>query len=144
MTTITVGIEIDASPSAIWADVRHIGSHVEWMHDAQSITFTSTGQEGVGTTFDCATKVGPLRLTDKMEITEWVPEEAMGVRHVGLVRGSGRFTLAPLDHGRTRFTWSERLEFPWWMGGRVGGLIGGPILAMIWRRNLRLLRARFV
>ena len=34
---------------------------------------------GVGTAFDCDTKVGPLRLTDKMTITRWDPAEAMGV-----------------------------------------------------------------
>ena len=32
----------------------------------------------------------------------------MGVRHDGLVTGTGRFELAPLDDGRrTRFTWRE-------------------------------------
>ena len=40
---------------------------------------------GVGTTFDCDTKIGPFRLTDRMEITEWVPNAAMGVSHVGTV-----------------------------------------------------------
>ena len=33
--------------------------------------------------------------------------------------GRGRFTLRRRPHGRTRFTWTEQLTFPWWMGGAV-------------------------
>ena len=61
-----------------------------------------------------------------MEITEWEPERAMGVRHDGLVTGTGRFTLEPLDDGRrTRFTWEEELTFPWWLGGPRRRALGG-------------------
>lgn len=143
MAKILVATDIDASPAEVWDDVQHIDRHVEWMHDAESIDFTSARTAGLGTTFDCATKVGPLRLTDKMEITEWEPDAVMGVRHVGLVEGDGRFTLTPTPGGTTRFAWEEELRFPWWMGGPIGGLVGGRILARIWRRNLRLLAARF-
>ncbi len=143
MARIRVTVDIPASPAEVWADVRHIDRHVEWMHDAESITFTTTDTSGVGTAFDCATKVGPLRLTDRMEITEWEAESVMGVRHVGLVEGVGRFTLTPTDHGGTHFAWEEELRFPWWMGGPIGGLVGGQILKLIWRRNLKLLAARF-
>ena len=65
----------------------------------------------------------------------------MGVRHEGLVTGEGRFTLTAVGEGRTEFAWAERLRFPWWMGGPVGGAIGAPVLKAIWRRNLRRLKA---
>jgi len=123
--------------------VEDVGSHVEWMHDAVAIRFTSRRQSGVGTTFDCDTRVGPFRLTDQMEITKWRPRRAMGVRHVGLVTGTGVFTLKSLSGGRTRFTWKERLRFPWWMGGPFGAAIGGEVLRLIWLRNLKAL-ARLV
>lgn len=143
MAKIQVSCELNATPTVVWEDVRNIGTHVEWMHDAEAIDFTTATTEGVGTTFDCATKVGPLRLTDKMEITAWEPASVMGVRHVGLVTGEGQFTLAALGDDRTRFEWAEELRFPWWMGGPIGGVVGGRILQAIWRRNLRLLAARF-
>ena len=63
------------------------------MKDAERIDFISDKRSGVGTKFDCATKVGPFRLKDRMEITEWIDEESMGVSHEGLVTGSGRFSL---------------------------------------------------
>jgi hypothetical protein len=112
------------------------------MADAVAIRFEGSQTRGVGTKFLCDTKVGPITLTDKMEITEWSPRQAMGVRHVGVVTGTGTFTLTPLDGGRsTRFEWSEDLRFPWWLGGRLGEIIGGKlVMGAIWRRNLKQLK----
>jgi hypothetical protein len=141
VASIAVKVVIEAPPAAVWEAVRDIPSHVRWMADAESITITSPLADGVGTTFDCLTKVGPLRLTDKMEVTEWVEGRVMGVRHVGLVTGTGKFTLSPVPGGATEFAWAEDLRFPWWMGGPLGGLVGGQlILRAIWRRNLSRLK----
>jgi hypothetical protein len=135
---IRVSTTIDAPPAEVWADVRDLGSHVEWMADAEEIRFTSDATSGVGATFDCLTKVGPIRLTDRMEVTEWADGEAIGVRHVGLVTGTGRFTLVG-EGGGTRFTWEEELAIPWWLGGPAAA----KVLELVWVRNLRSLRARF-
>jgi len=78
--------------------------------------------------------------TDRMTVTEWAPGRAMGIEHRGAVTGRGRFTLRRRPRGRTRFTWTERLEFPWWMGGPVGVLAARPVLRAVWRRNLRRLK----
>ena len=131
---------VDASPAEVWSAVEDISSHVLWMHDAVSISYTSRRTSGVGTTFDCRTRVGPLRLTDKMEITAWRPRRQMGVRHVGVVSGKGAFVLQSVRRGRTKFTWKERLHFPWYLGGPIGGVIGARVLRMVWRRNLRTLK----
>ncbi|MGA0878410.1 MAG: SRPBCC family protein [Ilumatobacteraceae bacterium] len=143
MSRITVSIELEATPARVWEVVEPIERHVDWMADAVAIRFHGDQQRGVGTRFACDTKVGPIKLTDQMEITEWIPGEAMGVKHTGLVTGTGIFTLAPLDAGRrTRFTWSEQLQFPWWLGGRLGEIVGGGlIMKAIWRRNLKKLKS---
>jgi hypothetical protein len=141
MGRIKVSTVIDASRRDVWAAVEDINRHVDWMEDAVAIRLTSRRKHGVGTTFDCDTKVGPLRLTDQMEITRWSTERAMGVRHVGLVTGTGAFKLRRARRGRTRFTWEERLTFPWWMGGPFGGVVGGWVLKRVWRRNLAGLKA---
>jgi hypothetical protein len=146
-----VEIVLDASPERVWDDVRDIASHVEWMQDAVAIDFTSEQRSGVGTTFDCDTRIGPFRLTDHMEITSWEPGREMGVRHVGIVTGSGVFTLEPVHGGRarrgggtrTRFVWTEQLQFPWYLGGALGAFAARPVLAHVWRTNLRNLAARF-
>ena len=143
MSIIKVSIEIDASPEKVWQIVEPIERHVDWMHDAVAIRFVSDQTRGVGTAFLCDTKVGPIRLTDKMEITEWVPDKAMGVKHVGIVTGTGVFTLEPVANGaRTLFKWEEELIFPWFLGGPLGAFVGGKIvLRQIWKRNLRGLAA---
>lgn len=141
MGRIRVSTVINAAPARVWDEVRHIERHVDWMADAESITFRSSQRAGAGTEFDCVTKVGPIRLTDKMAITQWREGREMGVRHQGLVTGVGKFTLSRVRRDRTRFTWEERLVFPWWLGGPVGGVVGGVVMRQIWKRNLRVLKA---
>ncbi len=142
MSRLRVAIDISATPAQVWDVVEPVEDHVEWMHDAVAIRFRTDQQRGVGTSFLCDTKVGPFELVDSMEITEWEPGVAMGVRHVGVVTGTGRFTLTPIDLGRrTRFGWKESLTFPWWLGGPVGALVGGRVvLRTIWKRNLAELK----
>jgi uncharacterized protein YndB with AHSA1/START domain len=140
MGRIRVSTVIDAPPATVWRALEDVGSHVEWMADAEAIRFRTERRAGRGTVFECDTRVGPITLTDVMEITRWSPRRAMGVRHTGVVTGTGRFTLRPARGGRTRFTWRERLRFPWWLGGPVGGVIGAEVLRLIWKGNLRRLK----
>lgn len=142
MARLAVSVEIAAPPAAVWDVIESVEDHVDWMADAVAIRFESEQHRGTGTSFLCDTKIGPIKLVDRMEITEWEPGVAMGVRHIGLVAGSGRFTLTPIDVGRrTRFAWEESLRFPWWLGGRLGEVVGGRlVLRRIWRANLRRLQ----
>jgi hypothetical protein len=126
----------------LWAELRQIDRHVNWMADAASITFQSEQREGLGTEFLCVTKVGPIKLTDVMTITSWENERAMGVRHSGIVTGEGTFTLTAQGQNSV-LSWDENLSFPWWMGGKIGEFVAKPILTAIWRGNLRRL-ATFV
>ena len=138
---ITVSIDLDASVERVWDVVEPVERHVDWMADAVAIRFKGEQTRGVGTQFYCDTKVGPITLVDEMTITSWEPRARMGVRHTGVVTGTGEFTLTALDSSRTRFTWSEQLIFPWWLGGPVGALVGGQIvMKLIWKRNLRALK----
>jgi uncharacterized protein YndB with AHSA1/START domain len=140
VTRICVSADYDASPAAVWDAVERVDTHVDWMADAETIRFVTEQTEGVGTRFECVTRIGPVRVTDRMEITEWEPPRVMGVRHTGLVAGTGRFTIVPLGD-RSRFTWEEDLSFPWWLGGRLGSAAAGPtVMKRIWIGNLERLR----
>ena len=132
MRTIEVRRRVRADVETVWDALADIAAHVEWMADAVSIRFTSATTEGVGTTFVCVTKVGPIRLLDRMEVTEWVPQQAMAVRHTGIVTGEGRFTLTPVGD-RTELAWRESLRLPWWLPSWPAAIV----LRQIWRWNLR-------
>ena len=152
---------IAAPPDHVWRRLADIGDHVTWMADAAEIRFTGDRRSGMGTVFECETRLGPLRTTDVMEVTEWRDAAAMGVRHKGLFTGTGRFVLEPApvraddadtdatatatatatgeDEGErvTVLSWEEDLVFPWWLGGPVGAWAARPILRRVWRGNLR-------
>lgn len=141
MGRIRVSIDINATPHKVWEVVEPVERHIDWMADAVAIRFQTEQTRGVGTSFFCDTKVGPIKLVDVMTITAWEPEKVMGVKHTGVVTGTGEFTLEPIGSTGTCFTWTESLDFPWWLGGPIGAFVGGQIvMKAIWRRNLRELK----
>ena len=98
---------------------------------------------GVGTEFECLTKIGPFTTTDVMTVTEWRPGVGDGhraPRRRHRARLASRCTRSP--GGLTELCWDEQLHYPWWMGGPVGERTSRPVLARIWRGNLDRLRAK--
>lgn len=142
MITIRTEIVVDTSLETVWADLADIGSHVEWMVDAVAIDWTSPGEPGVGTAFDVDTRLGPIRLSDPLVITDWEPNSTLAVRHGGAVTGTGRFTLEAISEDRTQVIRDEDLRFPLWMGGGVGELFATPVLRALFQANLRAFAAR--
>ena len=88
MADITVETELAAEVEEVWEDICDIASHVEWMHDAEAIVFTSDQTQGLGTTFDCLTKVGPIRLTGVAR-GAWRELTGAEVASLGEVRARG-------------------------------------------------------
>ena len=140
--SVRIPKQINAPLDDVWAELSCIETHVEWMADAVAIEFHTDQTSGLGTTFSCATKIGPLRTTDEMTIDRWEERVAIGVTHRGAVTGSGVFELTALDERTTEVVWTETLTFPLWMGGPVGAACARPIFRWIWRRNLDRLAHR--
>lgn len=142
MARVTVSVIVPASVAEVWDDVARLETHTEWMADAASIDFVGEQRSGVGTQMVVETRVGPLRTSDRLEFIRWDPPRQMEVRHNGIVRGTGAFTLSEEAAG-TRFMWSEKLEFPWFLGGPVAAAVAAPILRRIWKGNLDRYLRRF-
>jgi len=140
-TRISQAVTIRANPAAVWQVVSDFAAQPAWMRDAVDVRFVSGRTTGVGTVLDCDTRIGPLRLTDRLVVTDWEEGRSIGIRHDGPVGGAGRFTIAPAGAG-TRFTWTEELRFPRWLGGPAAGALARPVLAAVWQRDLAALRAR--
>ena len=135
MASITVFVDVPHPVADVWAELSVLEQHAEWMSDAERIDFETDQRAGVGTTMNVRTRVGPFVTNDVIVVDDWVEESRIAVTHRGLVTGTGAFTLESRGGG-TRFTWSEDLTFPWWLGGPVTGAISVPLFRWIWRRNL--------
>ncbi len=140
---VVVRTEVPAGIEAVWREAAKVADHVEWMADAHRLEFLSNQVEGVGTRIEVETRFGPLRTTDVMEFTAWEPPRRMAVRHAGLFTGTGEFVFEPAGAEATTMTWRERIEFPWFFAGPLGAWAAKPVLAWVWRRNLRRFRERF-
>ena len=136
MTHLSVQIHLNAPPERLWSSLADIKSHTRWMSDAAAIEFIGPQRQGVGTRFACKTRVGIFTTNDVMEVTEWVENETISVRHTGLISGSGSFEIIRTPAGAT-FRWQEKLRFPLWLGGALTAAAAKPLLMRIWRKNLR-------
>ena len=133
---IAVEFLIDEPLEAVWADLEDLASHDEWMTEAGSVEIVSDQDRGVGTVMRVPTHVGPLSTEDWIVVTSSEDRREIGVVHIGLVTGSGRFTLEPEGHG-TRIIWDEEFTLPLVFGGPIGEVFAAPILKALWRGNLK-------
>lgn len=125
----------------VWDQVSNLEDHANWMGDVESIAFEGGQTAGVGTRMKVLTRVGPFTTTDVIVVEEWNAHESIVVSHQGLISGHGAFRLEP-NGAKTRFTWTESLRFPWYMGGGITAAAARPLLARIWRGNLRRFAAK--
>ncbi len=138
MAHIRVTRDMPIRHDLVWEALADLGSHADWMRDAESIEFASETRRGVGTAMNVATRVGPFRTMDILEVTGWDEGESIDVIHRGLVTGTGTLAVKRTN-GSTRVSWTEDLRFPWWLGGPLTALLAKPVLAAIWRGNLERL-----
>ena len=141
--TINVSTTINTSIDEVWKEVSVLKNHTNWMKDAVNIEFLNEKTEGLGAEMKVLTKVGPIKLFDYMTVTEWIEKKSIGVDHVGIVTGKGKFTLIELEEEKTKFLWEETLKFPIYLAGPIGEFFGSPILKLIWRNNLKGLKELF-
>ena len=138
MARIEVTRDMPVRHDLVWDALADLGSHAEWMKDAESVEFTSEKKRGTGTSMRVETRVGPFRTMDVLEVTGWNEGESIDVIHKGLVTGTGTLA-ASRTNGATRVSWVEDLRFPWWLGGPLTALMAKPVLSAIWRGNLERL-----
>ena len=141
--TISVSTSISKSIEEVWKEVSILKNHTNWMKDAVSIEFLNEKSEGLGTKMKVLTKIGPIKLFDYMTVTEWIEKKSIGVEHIGIITGEGKFTLNEISKNETEFCWKETLKFPFYLAGPIGEVFGSPILKIIWKNNLKGLKELF-
>lgn len=138
---VALGVVVDAPPEALWAAVTDWERQAEWMLGTQ-VRVVGGSAEGVGARLEAFTGVGRAGFVDTMVVTEWDPPRRATVLHTGrVVRGTGLFEVFALPGGRSRFVWSEDLELPLGLVGRLGFPLVRPAFLAGVRASLARLAA---
>jgi carbon monoxide dehydrogenase subunit G len=136
-------IAIAAPPEVVWQAVADWERQSEWV--ALTTVTVEPGapeQRGVGERLTAVTRLGPIGVTDRMQVTRWEPPRRVDVVHLGrVVRGTGTFLVEPAPGGAW-FTWAEELDVPFGWLGRVGAWLLRPAGQLLLRRSLRTLARR--
>ena len=130
-------VAVAAPPEAVFEAVA------DWERQSAWVAFTTVtaggGPHRVGERLLAVTRVAGVGFSDPMEVTRWEPPRRVDVRHLGRVlRGTGTFLVEPAPGGAW-FVWSEDLDLPLGLAGRLGFAVTGPLFRLMLRRSLRRL-----
>lgn len=142
MARIEERTHIEAPVERVWDVLVDWEGQSRWMVDARSVTVLTPQREGTDVVLRCRTDIAAgIVVTDDMAVTEWVPRERIGVRHLGrVIRGVGAFELRPTADG-TLFTWWEEVDAPLGLLGEAAAtVVVVPLVSRTFRRSLAALK----
>lgn len=133
--------DLTASPERAWSSVERWEEQSRWIRDAVWVRLLTPERAGVGTRIEVKNRVLHVPLfTEQLEVVGWDPPRRMVMAHRSFVRGTGIWSLEPVD-GSTRFTWTEELSLPIPILGELALLVYRPFLRRLMRRSLANLQA---
>lgn len=122
----------------VWSYLATLEHTPEWNYAIESTRQTSAGPVGVGTEY-AQTRTIPRRMTEKLTITEFRPDQVLAVEgDFGPFRGTTRYELVAVDAGTTRLTNSVALRAGSALG-LLGSVLGGSVRRAV-GENLGVLR----
>lgn len=120
MRRFSTAIDINAQPAAVWAVMRDLERWPEWTASISSVTRTSSGALGVGST--ARVKQPKLAAADFV-ITSWQPEHGFDwVTKNAAVAALGHHEIEPAAGGSRVTLW---VEFSGPLAGVIAWLYGG-------------------
>ena len=136
MVHLELAIDIQASNNDVWRGITNWTAQGDWMM-ATTVTSLDGAGEHVGARLEAFTGIGKLGFLDTMTITSWDPPNRCDVDHTGkVVKGTGTFVVTPLSAHTSRFIWSEDLDIPLGIIGKIGFLLVKPFFLFGIRRSL--------
>jgi len=133
-------VEVNAPIELVFERLTDWPSQSEWMlgtHIEMLNTPPSTPSR-IGEKFRAFTGLGPLGFWDNMTVTRWEPPHKVDVVHTGkVVRGLGFMHLTAQRPDITKFEWSEEIELPLGVLGRLGWPLVRPFFLAGIRHSLR-------
>ncbi|HKX33703.1 MAG TPA: SRPBCC family protein [Actinomycetota bacterium] len=129
-------LDLAASPERVWSSIERWEEQSRWIRDAVWVRLLTPERAGVGARIEVLNRVLRVPLfTEQLEVVGWEPPRTMAMAHRSFVRGTGTWSLEPVD-GSTRFTWTEELSLPIPVLGELALLVYRPFLRRQMRRSL--------
>jgi carbon monoxide dehydrogenase subunit G len=132
-------ILIAAPQTRVWDVLTEWERQAAWMPDVAWLRVLGPPRK-LGARLRVKTRVfGIPAATDLLEVTTWDPPRRLAVRHVGVVTGSGEWTLNSVPAG-TSFTWVELLHMPPPLLGDLALIVYSPWQRSMLRRSMENLK----
>ena len=128
-----------AAPAVVWDLVTDWERQGDWMLEARDFVVVSERREGVGVEAEATVRIAGVTTRDRVRVTRWEPERLLAIEHLGWVSGVAEIHLTPVRGGGTHVFWREELRPPLGALGGLGLRAFRPLMARVFRRDLRVL-----
>jgi uncharacterized protein YndB with AHSA1/START domain len=136
MEHIELEVLVQAPALQVWNAITNWQAQSDWMLGTKVWPVNGDGT-GVGGQIEAFTGIWRIGFLDTMEITAWNPPTKCDVLHTGrVVRGTGTFEVVATSDSTSKFIWSEDLDLPLGVIGKVGFTIVKPGFVYGVRRSL--------
>lgn len=126
MEHIELKVLVQAPALQVWNAITNWQAQSDWMLGTKVWPVNGDGT-GVGGQIEAFTGIWRIGFLDTMEITAWNPPTKCDVLHTGrVVRGTGTFEVVATSDSTSKFIWSEDLDLPLGVIGKVGFTIVKP------------------
>ena len=126
MEHIELEVLVQAPALQVWNAITNWQAQSDWMLGTKVWPVNGDGT-GVGGQIEAFTGIWRIGFLDTMEITAWNPPMKCDVLHTGrVVRGTGTFEVVATSDSTSKFIWSENLDLPLGVIGKVGFTIVKP------------------
>jgi carbon monoxide dehydrogenase subunit G len=136
MEHIELEVSIKAPAQKVWDAITNWQAQSDWMLGTKVWPVDGDGT-GVGGKIEAFTGIWRIGFLDTMEITSWEPPKRCDVNHTGrVVRGTGTFEVVSTGDSTSKFIWSEDLDLPLGILGKVGFFFVKPGFVFGVRKSL--------
>lgn len=126
-------------PDVVWRLITDWEHQDDWMLEARDFVIVSERREGVGVEAEASISIGGITTRDRVRVSRWDVDRALTIDHLGRVSGGGEIFITPVGDTSHVF-WRETLRPPLGAVGAVGLSLFKPLMAHIFRRDLRVLK----
>lgn len=136
--TVSADVLVTATPERAFAELIDAAAQERWMVGTRVYPLAGPSKPpGVGSRLVALTGIAHIGILDEMEVIEFAEPRRWVVRHLGrVVRGAGIFTVEPAGAG-SRVRWTEDLELPFGLLGRIGWPLVRPAVRWGLRRSMK-------